>query len=223
MKKQIMNRIEAEHRRLKALGYKVVLSDKNHKRPLGMSWHESLNMRCNGTKHNIGLDCTDSIIAIDIDKTSNDDNMCKILYNAMKNTFPELTTTSTTLTPSGGFHFYLKATCKIMSVNNTAGWTYTFNGNTYRVPIDIKADGGFVVLAPSHYPGGGSPKHAWKDQYKGVPYHAIIPIGDDTQEPSPKLLEFITRRQHFTIVADDVEIDENGKSGTRTVYRIEQV
>ena len=124
----------------------------------------------------------------------------------MKNTFPELERTSTTETPSGGYHFYVKAPSdvKILSINNTDSWTYTFEDKTYKVPIDIKADGGFVVIPPSSYPGGGSAKHAWKDQYTGVPYHAIIPLGDNTLEPSAKLLEFIAKRQHFTISGNSV-------------------
>jgi hypothetical protein len=54
------------------------------------------------------------------------------------------------------------------------------------------------MLAPSNYPGGVGNAN-WKEAFKGVPYIAIIPIGEQTQEAGEQLLDFLVSRKSFSI------------------------
>jgi len=77
------------------------------------------------------------------------------------------TRTRTVRTPSGGFHYHFK---------HPGGSYRTITDSRVLEHIDVRGDGGFVVLPPSHYPDGRP--YTW--------------VGDQPLlEPSKKLLELV--------------------------------
>lgn len=94
------------------------------------------------TPHNIGVACGPSgLLVIDVDPDSGGTDTYLDLLRAGWD-FP---VTRTQLTPSGGFHLFYRMPAKPLS--NTAG---RLHGVPDPTPgIDIRGDGGYVVVAPS--------------------------------------------------------------------------
>ncbi len=107
---------------------------------------------------NIGLACGPEsgvfVIDIDLDHDKNIDG-----FESLK-TFPDLPPTITAETPRGGRHYLFRAD------------TPPANRNSFRPGIDVRADGYYIILAPSIHPNGGT--------YRWATGHAPgeIPLGE---------------------------------------------
>jgi len=84
------------------------------------------------------------VIDVDVSDTGDIDGTKTI------NEFPPLPTTVKQATPRGGFHAFFKSE------------TPPANRNSFRVGIDIRGNGYYVVLAPSIHPNGK--KYKWEDR-----------------------------------------------------------
>lgn len=147
---------------------------------------------------------TKGVFAIDIDvegDTKEARNITKMLVLLLPKLFTELAETSQTLTPSGGYHFYLESEETVLSHNSQSSVKLLFDGDTskaIKLPIDVKAKGGFVVIAPSPYASAGK---EWKKKFEGTPYKEIKPLNAQTiKTASPALIHFLNSKLSLNLI-----------------------
>jgi len=148
------------------------------------------------------------ILAIDIDVPDNKPEHYYILNGlvvSLPRKFQELSTTSQCRTPSGGYHFYLKTKRHIGQRTARDDIQITSKIGIYALPIDIRADGGFIMIPPSPYP--GSDTKIWKNEYKGNIYEEVIELcAENVQEASDELVDFILSEKSLIFLKED-ELD----------------
>lgn len=122
---------------------------------------------------NIGLNCGKSgMVAIDLDKHGEYDGLAE--WEALQSRFGLRLRTSTSLTGGGGRHLLFKAPNDV-HIKNSAG--------KLSPGIDVRAEGGYIVLPPSIHPSGNP--YAWDNATTGIETLPDPLIDILTTEPDP--------------------------------------
>ena len=129
------------------------------------------------------------VIDIDVDEERDEDGQ-RTLY-AWEKEHGELAETLTAITGRGGMHMFYHVSME--SIDSTAD-----NTEDKRVGIDIRGDGGYVVLPPSIHPNGNG--YEWQDW----PWDVEIADADDN------VIEFIKHVQKIS-KRDTTKTDAKGR------------
>lgn len=122
---------------------------------------------------NIGLNCGKSgMVAVDLDKRGEYDGLQE--WDELQHRFGLSLSTSTSLTGGGGRHLLFKAP-EGVSIKNSAG--------KLAPGIDVRAEGGYIVLPPSIHPSGNP--YAWDNAATSIEPLPESIIDILTTEPDP--------------------------------------
>lgn len=122
---------------------------------------------------NIGLNCGKSgMVVVDLDKHGEYDGMAE--WDALKSRFGLSLCTSTSITGGGGRHLLFKAPTD-KTIKNSAG--------KLSPGIDVRAEGGYIVLPPSIHPSGNS--YAWEPTTTSIEDLPTPIVEILTTEPDP--------------------------------------
>jgi len=208
--------------------FNVVISRPFAKCPLGKTWGETLDKSIDlikpPTDFGIGLLTgyppkdkvpnqtfkAQTILAIDIDVFEDSEyavDLAEAIFLALGKKFMELETCPATRTPSGGFHYYtLMGMPRINTKGAVKQRSVTYKDRTTILPIDVRGDGGFIIVAPTKYAGKPDSPNHWKNRFTGQEYTEIdgreLCEENLTQVCSPQLANFLTS-------SDNIIIDDN--------------
>lgn len=117
-------------------------------------------------RHNVGLKMGHGIVCIDLD---GDVDEC---YRQLKAAVPNLPTTVSQRTPSGGVHLLFA-----YDGNDLSNWTHLLGKDRTKKQgnIDIRTYGGQIVVAPSYRKEGKYQWQAWPDEAGENPMLATLP------------------------------------------------
>lgn len=145
---------------------------------------------------NIGLNCGKSgLVVVDLDKRAAHDGLAEWASLLAKQ---RLTIrTSTSLTGGGGQHLLFKAP-EGVKIGNSAG--------RLAPGIDIRGDGGYVVLPPSIHPSGKP--YAWSDNSASIEPLPAVVVDILSHEPDPwqafTLRDAFAPREPLTWLVDNI-------------------